>query len=247
MYYGLLEDPRCPATGVPSSLCCRTICSCWLSRPGPVVGVNSGIFQASQPGKYTISSRTVSPPDNLPVSRILTLTAANAELEPSYSSATNLIHETMSSHRADGAETSRRTPPHFHQDPENLRDNPSGSRMPHTMTPGRTLQSNEECPRPPYTVEPANRFSIGLRTSQQRRPGPVNGHGSGDFRPQLSGKYSSASSCGPALNQSIAAKRLGWQSYQIVQFRHCLLPECWRNAFKKQAVFPSPCRRHSGC
>lgn len=159
MYYGLLEDPRCPATGVPSSLCCRTICSCWLSRPGPVVGVNSGIFQASQPGKYTISSRTVSPPDNLPVSRILTLTAANAELEPSYSSATNLIHETMSSHRADGAETSRRTP-HFHRDPANLRDNPSGSRMPHTMTPGRTLQSNEECSRPPYTVEPPNCSSI---------------------------------------------------------------------------------------
>ncbi|KAL1399024.1 hypothetical protein pipiens_002286 [Culex pipiens pipiens] len=122
------------------------------------------------------------------------------QLEPSYSSATNLIHETMSSHRADGAETSRRTPPHFHQDPANLRDNPSGSRMPHTMTPGRTLQSNEECPRPPYTVEPPNCSSIGLRTSQQRRPGPVNGHGSGDFRPQLSGEYSSASSCGPALN-----------------------------------------------
>ncbi|EDS29396.1 disulfide oxidoreductase [Culex quinquefasciatus] len=153
------DQVRAPRFRVPSSLCCRTICSCWLSRPGPVVGVNSGIFQASQPGKYTISSRTVSPPDNLPVSRILTLTAANAELEPSYSSATNLIHETMSSHRADGAETSRRTP-HFHQDPANLRDNPSGSRMPHTMTPGRTLQSNEECSRPPYTVEPPNCSSI---------------------------------------------------------------------------------------
>ncbi|KAL1396447.1 hypothetical protein pipiens_010503 [Culex pipiens pipiens] len=73
-------------------------------------------------------------------------------------------------------------------------------RMPHTMTPGRTLQGNEECPRPLYTVEPPNCSSIGLRTSQQRRPGPVNGHGSGDFRPQLSGEYSSTSSCGPALN-----------------------------------------------
>lgn len=165
----LPEDPRCPDTVAPSSYHRDNICSCWLSRPGPVIGFSSGVFQGLLSGKYTLSSRTDSLPDDHPISRERSPSAPDTSPQPSRVSADS---ESAFTHRTDNA-----------------------------RTPGRTHQSSEECPRPPYTVESSPSSSPGISTSHQRRPGPVYGCRGGDFRAQPSGEYMCANSSGPALNR----------------------------------------------
>ena len=197
MCNGLSEVPRCPVTVVPSSYHLLNNASCRLSRPGPVIGLSSEDFQASSSGKYTHVSRPISYPDDPPTSSAQSTSAA--------SSSPPLLCHSPREHSPTLNSTAIAGVTH---------------RTDESRTPGRTHQGNEECPRPPYTVEPFSRTSQSVSTSQQSRPGPVYGHGSGGFRPPLPGEYSLDNNSGFALNRHQLQHPTGPPSFITVYYQN---------------------------